>query len=150
MTSFPHVYTTTAKGSAEVLLDLSAENLPALSVSPPKEFGGPEGYWSPETFFSAAVSTCFILTFKAIARGKKLTWESINVDVDAYLDKVENSLSFSKVDIFVTLSIPSTEAGKEDIYLTALHKAEETCLITNSIKATVQLQPRIEIVQANP
>lgn len=145
MADFPHIYTTNAQGTNEVILDLTAENLPPMQVSPPKEFGGPEGYWNPEAFFSAAISTCFILTYKAIARGKKLTWTKINVDVDAYLDKVENTLSFNRVDIFVTLTVPRTETGKEDIYLKALHKAEETCLITNSIKGTIQLHPKIDL-----
>ncbi len=146
MADFPHIYTTNTQGTNEVILNLAAENLPPISVTPPKEFGGPEGYWNPEALFSAAVSSCFILTFKAIARGKKLTWETINVDADAYLDKVENTLSFTRVEVFVTLGIPSSETGKEDIYLKALHKAEETCLITNSIKASVFLHSKIELI----
>lgn len=146
MADFPHVYTTNVKGSSEVILDLTAVNLPLISVTPPKEFGGPEGYWSPEAFFSAAISSCFILTFKAIARGKKLSWKTINVDADAYLDKIENTLSFTRVDIFVTLTIPATEMGNEDVYLKALHRAEETCLITNSIKASVRLHPKIDLI----
>ncbi len=145
MAAFPHVYTTNAQGTNDVILNLTADNLPSIQVTPPKEFAGPDGYWSPEAFFSAAISTCFILTFKAISRGKKLTWENINVEVDAFLDKVETTLSFTRVDIFVTLSIPATEAGKEDLYLKALQRAEETCLITNSIKASVQLHPKIEL-----
>ena len=80
MKEFPHVYTTNAQGNNDVILSLSAEKLPSFKVSPPEEFGGPEGYWSPETFFSASVSTCFILTFKAIAKAKKLNWDSINVE----------------------------------------------------------------------
>jgi len=145
MADFPHVYTTNAQGTNEVILELTAEKLPQLQVSPPKEFGGPEGFWNPEAFFSAAISTCFILTFKAIARGKKLIWSKINVDADAYLDKVDNVLSFNRVDIFVTLVIPSSEAGNEEIYLKALQKAEESCLVTNSIKATMHLHPKIEL-----
>lgn len=145
MSDFPHVYTTTAEGSNEVILELTSENLPPLSVTPPKEFGGPEGYWNPEALFSAAISTCFILTFKAISRGKKLVWDSITVDVDAYLDQTNNKLSFTRADIFVTLKIPASAAGTEDAYLRSLQRAEETCLITNSIKASLQLHPKIEL-----
>jgi len=145
MNAFPHVYTTNVQGTNDPILGLSAEKLPPLQISAPIEFDGPQGYWSPEAFFSASVSTCFILTFKAIARGKKLSWDSINVDADAYLDKSENKLKFTRVDVFVTLTIPPSEAGKEEIYLNALRKAEETCLITNSISATVQLNPKVEL-----
>ncbi len=145
MASFPHIYTTNTRGTNDVILDLSADKLPQLQVSPPVEFGGPEGYWSPEMFFSAAISSCFILTFKAVARGKKLVWNTINVDADSYLDKTENKLSFNRVDIFVTLTIPSSETGNEEAYNKALQQAEETCLITNSIKASIHLQTKIEL-----
>jgi organic hydroperoxide reductase OsmC/OhrA len=144
MANFPHIYTTSAQGSNDVILSLTAEKLPELAVTPPIEFGGPEGHWNPEALFSASISTCFILTFKAIAKSKKLTWSKVNVDADAYLDKNGHQLSFNRVEIFVTLTIPLSEAGKEEHYLDALKKAEETCLITNSISASIQLYPKIE------
>ena len=145
MSDFPHIYTTNVQGTNDVVLELSSEKLPGMQVTPPKEFGGPEGYWNPEAFFSASISTCFILTFKAIARGKKLAWEKINVDADAYLDKTENKLSFNRVDIFVTLTIPATEGDKVEAYEKALLRAEETCLITNSINAKIHLHPKVEV-----
>jgi organic hydroperoxide reductase OsmC/OhrA len=143
MADFPHVYTTNAQGSNDAILQLTSDKLPALQVSPPKEFGGPDSFWNPEALFSASISTCFILTYKAIARAKKLIWDGINVDADSYLDKNGHQLSFTRVDIFVTLTIPLSEAGKEDFYLSALEKAEETCLVTNSITATIKLYPKI-------
>lgn len=145
MSDFPHIYTTSATGTNEVILELKSENLPSMQVTPPKEFGGPEGYWNPEAFFSAAISTCFILTYKAIARGKKLEWEKIDVEVDAYLDKAGSKLSFSRVEIFVTLRVPASGADKVEAYQKALEKAEETCLITNSINAAIQLHPKVEV-----
>jgi organic hydroperoxide reductase OsmC/OhrA len=142
MADFPHVYTTSALGTHDPILKLNSANLPELQVSPPVEFGGPEGYWNPEAFFSAAISTCFILTFKSIARAMKLEWIDINVDVDAYLDKNVNQLSFTKVDIFVTLRVPRGQSFEN--YQNALTKAESSCLITNSIKAETHLHPVIQ------
>lgn len=144
MSDFPHVYTTTTQGTNDVVLNLSSEKLTDIQVSPPPQFGGPEGYWNPEAFFSAAVSSCFILTFKSIARAMKLEWQAINVDADAYLDKKDSKLSFTKVDIFVTLSVKAGEQNEN--YLKALKKAEENCLITNSIKAEVHLHPLVQEV----
>lgn len=144
MSDFPHVYTTTAQGTNEMILKVSSDKLQDMQITPPPQFGGPEGYWNPEAFFSAAVSSCFILTFKSIARAMKLEWTGINVDADAYLDKTGSKLSFTKIDIFVSLSIP---AGKsQDSYLKALTKAEENCLITNSIKSEVHLHPVLQEV----
>lgn len=143
MATFPHVYTTNAKGnSEETVLKLSSEKLPTLDISSPPEFNGPEGYWSPETFFSGAIASCFILTFKAVARGMKITWKDLNVDVDASLDKVEGKLFFNRVDIFVTLTVSDKDIP-EETYVKALTKAETACLVSQSIKAEVHLHPKI-------
>lgn len=142
MSDFPHVYTTTSTATNEVVLKVQSESLPDLDVTPPVEFGGPEGHWNPEAFFSAAISSCFILTFKSISRAKKLPWEKIVVDADAYLDKTGTKLSFTKVDIFVTLTIPG--GADKAAYLEALEKAEASCLITNSINAKISLHPVVQ------
>lgn len=141
MNEFPHVYTTTAEGTQEMVLKLKCEPLPVTDVTPPPQFGGPEGTWNPEIFFSAAISTCYILTFKAVARAMKLDWSNINVDSDAYLDKVDGKMRFTKVDIFVTINIPS--GAHEESYMKALQKAKENCLITNSINSEISLSPTI-------
>ncbi len=142
MSDYPHIYTTSARGTADQVLKLQANNVPGLDVAPPPQFGGPEGYWNPEAFFSAAVSTCFILTFKAIARSMKIEWDAIDVDADAYLSKEGAKLSFTRVDIFVSLTVPL--GSNQEIYLKALKKAEESCLITNSINAETHLIPVIK------
>lgn len=142
MSDFPHIYTTTAQGTTQTVLHLKSENLPDLEVAPPTQFGGPEGYWNPEAFFSAAVSSCFILTYKSIARMMKLEWLEIQVDADAYLDKQDSKMSFTKVDVFVTLRV--TAGTSTHPYLKALKKAEENCLITNSITAAIHLHPVIQ------
>ncbi len=142
MTDFPHIYTTNAQGTIDPILKLTSDGLPELQVSPPTNFGGPEGYWNPEAFFSASVSTCFILTFKSVARAMKLEWIDINVDADAYLDKQDSKLSFTKIDIFVTLRVPV--GSSHDNYHKALIKAEASCLITNSIKSDIHLHPVIQ------
>lgn len=38
----------------------------------PPEFGGPERTWSPEHLFVAAVSSCLMTTFRAIAEMSEL------------------------------------------------------------------------------
>ena len=40
--------------------------LPAISFSPPPEFQGEVGRWTPEHFLVAAVASCFISTFEGI------------------------------------------------------------------------------------
>ena len=49
-----------------------ADGLPELDVASPPQFGGPEGVWSPEHLFVAALSSCLMTTFRAIAQASNL------------------------------------------------------------------------------
>ena len=142
MHAYPHVYTTTTQGTNDTILQLSSKGLLSLEVTPPVQFDGPDGYWSPETFFSASIGTCFILTFKVVSRAMKLSWENINVDVDAFLDKGPQGLSFNRVVISVHLK--TGDITDEAPYLKALEKAEKSCLITNSLKSEIELRLQLD------
>ncbi len=79
MHPMPHHYAVSAKAEAESNVTISANGLDDLQSTPPPEFGGPEGYWSPEILLVASMADCFILTFKAVARASKLEWTSITL-----------------------------------------------------------------------
>jgi organic hydroperoxide reductase OsmC/OhrA len=52
--------------------ELSKENGPCIEVATPPEFPkGMPGIWSPEHLFTAAVSSCLMTTFLAIAENSK-------------------------------------------------------------------------------
>lgn len=144
MTAFPHIYITNASASKESSIVLTSDNLSSIEVTAPPQFGGPDGFWNPEAFFCASVSTCFVLTFRAIARGMKLDWSNLQVEVRSYLDKQEGRLFFTKLEIFAQLEA----VGENDIdpFLKALKKAEESCLITNSVNAEKILYPTVKII----
>ena len=134
MKDFPHRYvaSTHVEGaSGEVIV--TAPGLPDLVTAPPKEFDGPGDRWSPETLLVAAICDCFVLGFKAIAAASKLTWNSLAVDVAGSLDRIERKTRFTEVSISARLTVP---AGQESRAPRILEKAEEVCLITNSLSAT--------------
>ncbi|HOY24141.1 MAG TPA: OsmC family protein [Cellvibrio sp.] len=131
MADLPHLYRVVSKGSLEGNLIAQAENLPDLTVTSPAQFGGPGNEWSPEDLLMASVSNCLILSFRAIARFSKLDWVSIECVSEGVLDKVERKLQFTKVVSKVKLFIPATETKEKAEKL--LDKAEETCLISNSL-----------------
>lgn len=138
MQPLPHNYVVTARSQQEgdIVLDQgSAEGL--ISHAPPG-FGGPEGYWSPEDLFVGAVADCFILTFRAIARASKLEWQALECSADGVLDKADGKLQFTGVTIKATLTVAAdVDASKAE---RLLHKAEENCLVTNSMKCPVSLE----------
>ena len=137
MQGFPHVYTTQAVADPESVVRICSAGLDDIVTTPPPEFGGPEGNWSPETLLVASVADCFILTFRAIARASKLDWNDLKVEADGTLDRVDRVTQFTRFDLRVSLSLPEgVDADKAE---KILHKSEAACLITNSLKSEITL-----------
>src|SRR3954469_21201660 len=145
MQPFPHHYRATAHGLATDDVELRGERLPVLRSAPPVEFDGPGDRWSPETLVTAAVADCLILTFRAVARASRLAWTSLECDVAGTLDRVGRTAQFTAFEIHAHLTVP---AGTDpDAARRALDKAEQNCLIANSLKAAVHLVPYIDIAK---
>ena len=143
MQDFPHHYAVTASGSPGGDVALSSAGLPVLLSAPPTEFGGPGDRWSPETMLVAAVGDCFILTFRAVARASKLPWESLACDVVGALDRVDRVTQFTSFQVHATLTVaPGADVDQAH---KALERAEHACLVTNSLKAAVQLETKVLI-----
>jgi organic hydroperoxide reductase OsmC/OhrA len=139
----PHHYKTTATASREGSVELTSPGLAALESAGPAEFGGPGNLWSPETLLSAAISDCFILSFRAVARAAKFEWLSISCEVDAVLDKVERVTQFTEFHQKVVLEVP---AGSDEARaMRLLEKAEHVCLITNSLTGTAHLDATVRV-----
>ncbi len=137
------IYTSVSIGKkSDITLKTSVEGKPSLEVTPPPEFHGPEDKWSPEDLFSASISSCFILTFKAIASFKKLEWSEIEVKVDAKLEKTESGLKFTTVDIFPRLTV-CCQGHDLDAYLKVLMTAKDGCLVTSSMNCDFKLHPKV-------
>jgi organic hydroperoxide reductase OsmC/OhrA len=146
MQEFPHHYSVTAEGAADGDVELTGKRLPRLRSAAPAEFGGPGDRWSPETFLVGAVGDCFILTFRAVARASKLSWTSLRCDVTGTLDRVDLVTQFTQLTVHAQLTVP--EGTNTDRARRALEKAERGCLISNSLKAVVHLEP--EVVTLEP
>lgn len=67
-------------------------DLPPLRVASPPEFGGPGGIWSPEHMFVAAVSSCLMTTFRAIAEMASLEVVEYSDDASGRLARAEDGL----------------------------------------------------------
>jgi peroxiredoxin-like protein len=137
MQDYPHHYRVAANAEAEGDVRLTGNRLDAILSAPPEEFGGPGDKWSPETLLVAAVTDCFILTFRAIARASKLSWISLKCEVEGTLDRIEGKTRFTQFQIRATLAVP--QDTKDDRALRLLVKAEQSCLITNSLSSTTHL-----------
>jgi peroxiredoxin-like protein len=141
--ALPHQYQAKASGKPDTYLNISIANIADMVVAPPAQFGGPGDQWSPEDLFMASIASCFILSFRAIARASKLSWLSIECESEGVLDRVEGLTRFTKVITRATLLIADTESIEKAERL--LHKAEQSCLVVNSLSSESQLECIISV-----
>src|SRR5262245_22132595 len=136
MHEFPHYYRVNVDTRAEsAIVEITSKGLPTLATAPPVEFDGPGTHWSPETLLVAAVADCITLGFKAIAAASKLEWSRLSVDVTGKLDRIERKMRFTELEIVANATVPEAQVSRAP---RILEKAEENCLITNSLSANVK------------
>lgn len=120
-----------------------------LEVATPPEFPkGMEGIWSPEHLFTAAVSSCFMTTFLAIAENSGLDFKNFSCPAKGKLSKVDGKFAMSQVILEPALTICNDEDREKAEKI--LQKAERVCLITNSLKTEVILEPVIQLQNGIP
>ena len=139
----PHIFNVNLKWVADRIGEVSSpELLDAIDVATPPQFPkGVDGVWSPEHFFTAAVNSCFMTTFLAVAENSKLEFTTFSCESEGILDKVDGKYIMTEIILKPFLNIVN-EADAEKAER-ILHKSESACLISNSIKSQVTLQPTI-------
>jgi organic hydroperoxide reductase OsmC/OhrA len=144
MHDLPHryrVFTLVESPMADVVM--RSAGLPDLPTAPPPEFDGPGNRWSPETLLMAAVGDCFVLGFKAIAAASRLEWRKLDVYVEGLLERVDRRMRFTEIKVTAELAVP---AASESRAPRLLEKAEESCLVSNSLSAKVQFEGTVVVV----
>ena len=142
MQPFPHQYSVVARAAAQGDVTLTGDRLPDIPSAPPTEFGGPGDRWSPETLMVAAVADCFLLTFRGIAGVSRFPWVALECSVTGTVDRVERVTQFTALDVQARLRVPA--GANEEQARRLLAKAEETCLVTNSLKVRPHLEAVVE------
>jgi peroxiredoxin-like protein len=119
---------------------ISAEGVkePNIPFSSPVEFKGESGHWTPEHFLVAAVVSCFVVTFSAMAEMSKLRFLGLEVPAVGKLGNIDGKLAFSEIVMTPTLTV----AENEDHHLgnRLLKKAEQGCLIARSLVCEVKME----------
>ena len=114
----------------------------SIEVATPPEFAkGMPGIWSPEHLLVAAVNSCLMTTFLAIAENSKLEFISFESAAKGKLEIVDGKFMMSEVELMPKLSIvKGTDPEKA---LRILQKSEAACLISNSVKSKIIFNPTI-------
>lgn len=145
MHPFPHSYPVSATANFDSNVRLAAPGVAAIESAGPVEFGGPGDLWSPESLLVASVADCFVLSFRAIARASRFEWQDLECSVTGILDRIDKVSQFTEFKVNAKLTVGAgTDITKAE---KLLHKAEHSCLITNSLKATSHLD--LEVLLAD-
>lgn len=114
-----------------------------LEFSPPPEFEGRVGFWTPEHFLVGAVASCFISTFSAIAEFSKLEFVSLRLEAKGVLEKGEGGYRFTEIFLYPELTISRHEDRERAQRL--IEKAERGCLVARSLSTKVSVTPAITV-----
>lgn len=112
-------------------------------VTPPQFAKGIPNKWSPEHLLVAAVNSCLMTTFLAIAENSKLEYEHFESRGTGKLEIVDGKYIISEVELRPALTIIHVEDMEKA--LRVLNKSEAACLISNSIKSKIIFVPEIKI-----
>ena len=119
---------------------------PPLPFSAPPQFAGEAGVWTPEHFLLAAVSSCFITTFRAIAELSRLQTAALEVSVEGTVSKAEGGFRFTEILLKPRLTVEREEDRERGLRL--LEKAEHSCLVSRSLLSEIRMEPSVQVTTA--
>jgi len=116
-----------------------------VKASAAPEFQGDAALVNPEEALAAALSSCHMLTFLAIAARKRYVVDSYEDAAVATLDKnAESRLAITRVILHPRV-VFSGEKRPDGPELEALHEsAHRNCFIANSVRTELIVEPRQE------
>ena len=137
------LYHNTLKWKGEKKADLQfLESKQELEVATPPEFKGHEGIISPEDLFVSSANVCFMSTFLGTLGNMGIELISYESEAEGILEKIDKLMRFTKIIIKPRIKTSETEDKIQMI----LEHAERRCLVANSMKTEVIIEPEIETV----
>lgn len=123
---------------------LSSETMETtIAISAPPEFKGKAGKWSPEHLFVAAIGSCFMTTFLAVAEKARLEFSKFSCSAVGFLEIEDNKWRVSKVALHPTLCVSSSKMMP--VATNILRITEHSCIISRSVTAQILMLPKIEV-----
>lgn len=139
-----HYYKINVKWDKERIGTLSSDSLPQIRVATPPEFAkGVPGIWSPEHLLVSSVTVCLMTTFLAIAENSSLPFKSFDCEADGKIEKVDGKWMMSEIELKPRVEI--TDEKYREKTLRIIEKSEKACLISNSVKSKILLNPTLSL-----
>ncbi len=120
---------------------ITSAGKPDIQVATPPEFKGHEGIWSPEDLYVASANICLMTTFLAFAERAGLAFTAFRSEAEGKLELVDGKFQVTTITLQPHIALkPGTDSGKAR---ELVEKAEANCLISNSMKTRITLEPTI-------
>ncbi len=124
--------------------ELNREANTCIEVATPPEFPkGMPGIWSPEHLFTAAINSCLMTTFLAIAENSKLEFSGFSCKSKGKMEQVDRK--FLMTEVLLEPSVTIADEKDRERAERILQKSEAACLISNSVKSKITMVPTIII-----
>ena len=140
-----HFYNVDVKWKSDRKGEISSSEISQkVEVATPPQFPkGMENIWSPEHLFTAAVSSCLMTTFLAIAENSKLDFVHFECSSKGKLEQIDGKFLMTEVILepVVTIKNESEREKAEKV----LQKSEANCLISNSVKSKITMISEIKL-----
>ena len=130
-------YETTLRWTQGPLGQAGSAGKPELTVSPPPEFGGEAGRWTPEDLLVSAIETCLMMTTLNVAQRQKIEVRGYTSKASGQLEKTPEGLRFTAVLLTIELQV-ADEASREKA-VKAVQIAEKYCPVSNAVKFPVHV-----------
>lgn len=142
MADKPHSFASSVTWDSARRGEATAVGRPAITVGAPADFGGTDDVWSPEHLTVAALNTCLMLSFIAVAENSKLSFTAYSAEATATLGRVEGrGTAITTIVVRPRITVPAeTDRGRLD---RVLQLAKKNCFISNSLHSDVRLEPEI-------
>jgi organic hydroperoxide reductase OsmC/OhrA len=125
---------------------LASPEKPPFRVSAPPEFKGEPRVWTPEDLLVGAVNACTLTTFIAFATRVGLEVEAYASDAEGTLQLVDGRYVVTRVVVRPHVLVRDREAVRA--VEQTFDDVHRSCIVSNSIRAEVVLEPTIEVAAA--
>lgn len=137
----------TGTGPKTGTMNAVEDGLPGLPISSPPEFAGPEGVWSPEHLYVAAISACLMTTFRAIAEISRVEVVEYSDNAAGLMERGDDRL-YSMPKITLRPRVVIEDETKVEKVHRLLEKAEPVCLISRSVNSEITMEPTVVVAAA--
>lgn len=114
-----------------------------IHFTAPVSFGGDPNRWNPEELMLAALASCFVSTFQAIATYSSLAYTDLEIQVSGEIEKTDSGFQFTSVSMRPRLTIADEEVRAKAERV--LQKSERLCLVSRAITTPKTFTPEIVI-----